>query len=143
VGFEAKKLVAEVELDVQSKAGSIKRQTKKVRGDDDLQQITGNAMYADHLVGEVSAKAGEQFMDLRFPGGEERLEPGKSVGDVDDDAIKRMMIKRTIREYLDKELRLRPRGIKVLSLFFIDTVANYRQYTEDGVTAQGKFARMF
>jgi type III restriction enzyme len=143
VGFEAKKLVAEVELDVQSRVGSIKRQIKKVRGDDDLQQITGNAMYADHLVGEVSAKAGEPFMDLRFPGGEERLEPGKSVGDVDDDAIKRMMIKRTIREHLDKELRLRHRGIKVLSLFFIDTVANYRQYSEAGVALPGKFAKMF
>ncbi len=152
VGFEAKKLVAEVELDVQAKpsksgsagsSGSIKRQTKKVRADDDLQQVTGNAMYADFLVGEVSAKDGAKFMDLRFPGGEVQLTPGQAVGDVDDDAIKRLMIKRTIREHLDKELRLRPKGIKVLSLFFIDTVANYRQYSADGVATQGKFARMF
>ncbi len=146
VGFEAKKLVAEVELDVQAKKGSmgsIKRQTKKVRADDDLQQVTGNAMYADFLIGEVSAKDGAKLMDLRFPGGETQLTPGQAVGDVDDDAIKRLMIKRTIREHLDKELRLRPRGIKVLSLFFIDTVANYRQYSADGVATQGKFARMF
>ncbi len=143
VGFAAKKLEAEVELDVQSRTGTIKRQTKKVRADDDLQQVTNNAMYADYAVGEISAKAGAQFMDLRFPGGEEQLLPGKAVGDVNDDAIKRMMIKRTIREHLDKELRLRPKGIKVLSLFFIDTVANYRQYSADGVAMPGKFAQMF
>ena len=143
VGFEAKKLKAEVELDVQSKSGSIKRGIEKVSPGDDLQQVTSNALYADYLVGEVSAKDGAKFIDLRFPGGEEQLTPGQAVGDVDDDAIKRMMIKRTIREHLDKELRLRPKGIKVLSLFFIDTVANYRQYSEDGVATPGKFARMF
>ena len=143
VGFDAKKLKAEVELDVQSKSGSIKRSVKKVSMGDDLQQVTGNALYADFLIGEVSAKDGAKFIDLRFPGGEEQLTPGQAVGDVDDDAIKRMMIKRTIREHLDKELRLRPKGIKVLSLFFIDTVANYRQYSEDGVATPGKFATMF
>lgn len=143
VGFEAKKLIAEVELDVQAKTGTIKRQSKKVRMDDDLQQVTGNAMYADYMVGEVSAKAGAQYIDLRFSGGEDQLTVGQAVGDVDDDAIKRMMIKRTIREHLDKELRLRPKGIKVLSLFFIDTVANYRLYSDDGIAAQGKFAQMF
>ena len=143
VGFEAKKPVAEIELDVQSKTGSIKRTAKKVRVDDDLQQVTNNAMYANYMVGEFSAKTRAQYLDLRFPGGEEQLTVGQAVGDVDDDAIKRLMIKRTIREHLDKELRLRPRGIKVLSLFFIDTVANYRQYNADGVAMQGKFARMF
>ena len=143
VGFEAKKLVAEVELDVQTKTGTIKRQTKKVRMDDDLEQVTKNAMYANYVVGEFSAKTGAQYLDLRFPGGEQQLTVGQAVGDVDDDAIKRMMIKRTIREHLDKELRLRPKGIKVLSLFFIDTVANYRQYSADGVAMQGKFAQMF
>ena len=141
--FEVKKPVAEVELDVQSKTGSIKRTAKKVRVDDDLEQVTKNAMYANYVVGEFSAKTGAQYLDLRFPGGKEQLTVGQAVGDVDDDAIKRMMIKRTIREHLDKELRLRPKGIKVLSLFFIDTVANYRQYNADGVAAQGKFAQMF
>ena len=143
VGFEGKKPVAEVALDVQSKTGSIKRTAKKVRVDDDLEQVTNNAMYANYMVGEFSAKTGAQYLDLRYSGGEEQLTIGQAVGDVDDDAIKRMMIKRTIREHLDKELRLRPKGIKVLSLFFIDTVANYRQYSSDGVATQGKFACMF
>ena len=50
---------------------------------------------------------------------------------------------RTIREHLDKEKRLRPQGIKVLSLFFIDEVAKYRQYDKDGNSIKGDYARIF
>jgi type III restriction enzyme len=53
------------------------------------------------------------------------------------------MIRRTIEEHLDKELRLRPRGIKVLSLFFIDRVEYYRSYNEQGEAVKGKYALMF
>ena len=45
---------------------------------------------------------------------------------------------KTIEEHLDKELRLTKQGIKVLSLFFIDRVANYRWYDEEGNPQQGK-----
>ena len=62
-------------------------------------------------------------MELRVPGGEQFLKPGEAWGDVDALAVQREMIRRTIREHLDKEKRLRPQGIKVLSLFFIDEVA--------------------
>jgi type III restriction enzyme len=62
---------------------------------------------------------------------------------VDGDAVKRQMIRRTIVEHLDKELRLRPQGIKVLSLFFIDAVENYRKYNADGAKEKGKYAVMF
>ena len=53
------------------------------------------------------------------------------------------MIRRTIREHLDKELRLRPRGIKVLSLFFIDAVERYRRYDADGGPVKGPYAEIF
>jgi type III restriction enzyme len=53
------------------------------------------------------------------------------------------MIRRTIREHLDKEKRLRPHGIKVLSLFFIDAVEKYRQYDADGHAIKGEYARIF
>ena len=52
------------------------------------------------------------------------------------------MTQRAIEEHLDKELRLRPQGIKVLSLFFIDTVEHYRRYNADG-KVKGKYAVMF
>ena len=58
-------------------------------------------------------------------------------------AVQREMIRRTIREHLDKEKRLRPQGIKVLSLFFIDVVDKYRQYDADGNAVKGDYARIF
>ena len=53
------------------------------------------------------------------------------------------MIRRTIKEHLEKEKLLRPKGIKVLSLFFIDSVARYRQYDNDGNPVKGDYARLF
>lgn len=61
----------------------------------------------------------------------------------DEDVFKRMQIRRTIQEHLDKELRFLPRGIKVLSLFFIDRVANYREYDQAGNPRPGKYALWF
>ena len=58
-------------------------------------------------------------------------------------AVQREMIRRTIREHLDKEKRLCPQDIKVLSLFFIDEVAKYRSYDADGNTVKGGYARIF
>ena len=58
-------------------------------------------------------------------------------------AVQREMIRRTIREHLDKEKRLRPQGIKVLSLFFIDAVDKYRRYDDKGSPVKGDYARMF
>ncbi|MBN2164982.1 MAG: hypothetical protein JW717_01760 [Marinilabiliaceae bacterium] len=55
----------------------------------------------------------------------------------------KFQIRKTVEEHLKKELRLNPKGIKVLSLFFIDKVANYRQYDESGNPLQGKFAEWF
>ena len=57
--------------------------------------------------------------------------------------LEREMIRRTIKEHLDKEKRLWPQGIKVLSLFFIDEVAKYRQYDADGNPVKGEYARIF
>ena len=55
-------------------------------------------------------------------------------------AVQREMIRRTIKEHLDKEKRLHPQGIKVLSLFFIDAVDRYRQYDAEGNTVKGDYA---
>lgn len=68
---------------------------------------------------------------------------GKEIGGLGEDVIKRQQIRKTIEEHLEKELRLNPRGIKVLSLLFIDRVENYRQYDKDGNQLNGKYATMF
>jgi len=82
-------------------------------------------------------------MELRVPGGEQFLLPGQAWGDVDPLAVQREMVRRTIKEHLDKEKRLRPQGIKVLSLFFIDEVARYRRYDADGNPVKGEYAQVF
>lgn len=85
----------------------------------------------------------KHHMELRYPGGEVFLQPGQAHGDVDALAVQREMIRRTIKEHLDKEKHLRPLGIKVLSLFFIDAVDKYRQYDADGQPVKGVYAQMF
>jgi type III restriction enzyme len=131
---------AKVKLDVQRGTG-VSRETVTVKPGDDLQQVTGRAVYADYLVQNLGCKAGEEYLELSNQ--EKPLRPGEAIGDVDSDALKRLMIRRTIEEHLDKELRLRPQGIKVLSLFFIDVVEHYRSYAADGTQVKGKYAVMF
>lgn len=65
------------------------------------------------------------------------------LGGTDDDFIKQLQLRKTIEEHLDRELQLSHLGIKVLSLFFIDRVANYREYDSDGNAVKGKYARWF
>jgi type III restriction enzyme len=133
---------ARVELDVHA-ASTVRRREVTVQDGDNLEQTTGRALYADCRVGEIRVEKGNEFMELRVPGGEQHLKPGQAWGDVDALAVQREMIRRTIKEHLDKEKRLRPQGIKVLSLFFIDEVARYRQYDADGNAVKGPYARIF
>ena len=134
------KISAVAELDVQA-AKSVQRKEMTVSDGDRLDELTGRQIYADMRIGEINVK--QQYLELRFPGGEVFLRPGQAHGDVDPLAIQREMIRRTIKEHLDKELRLRPLGIKVLSLFFIDEVAKYRTYAADGNPVKGPYALIF
>ena len=133
---------ARVELDVKT-AGGVKRQEVTVQDGDDLEQTARRALYADCRIGEIRVERGNEYLELRVPGGEQYLRPGHAWGDVDALAVQREMIRRTIREHLDKEKRLRPQGIKVLSLFFIDEVSKYRRYDEGGNAVKGDYARIF
>lgn len=135
-------VTAKVELDIQTATG-VQRREVTVQDGDDLEQTTNRALYADHRIGEIKTAKGDEFMELRFPGGEVFLSLGMAHGDVEPLAIQREMIRRTIREHLEKEMRLRPLGIKVLSLFFIDEVARYRSYDAEGNAVKGEYAQIF
>ncbi len=136
-------LGASVELDVQTSTG-VQRKTVQVQPLDDLEQTTRREIYRGLRIGqEIRAKKGAELLELRYPGGEVLLEKGQAHGDVDALAVQREMIRRTIREHLNKELRLRPQGIKVLSLFFIDEVSRYREYDADGDAVKGAYATIF
>ena len=132
---------AKVELDAETAAG-VRRREVTVQDGDDLEQITKRAIYQDCRIGEIRVEKSNEFVELRVPGDERFLRLGESYGDVDALAVQREMIRRTIHEHLDKEKRLRPQGIKVLSLFFIDAVDRYRQYDE-GNSAKGEYAQIF
>ena len=105
---------ARVELDVES-TGRVRRLEKIVHNGDDLAQITKRALYHDCRIGEIRVEKGNEFVELRVPGGEKFLRLGETWGDVDVLTVQRQMIRRTIREHFDKEKRLLPQGIKVLS----------------------------
>ena len=136
------RIFALVELDVQAASG-VQRREVSVQDGDNLEQTTKRALYADCRIGEIRVEKGNEFVELRVPGGEMFLKPGEAWGDVDPLAMQREMIRRTIRQHLDKEKRLRPQGIKVLSLFFIDAVEKYRQHDAGGQPVKGVYARLF
>lgn len=135
-------IVARVELDMETKGG-VHRQEVDVRDSELLELTTSRAVYHDCRVGEIRVAKGQEFMELRVPGGEHFLRIGEAYGDVDALTVQRQMIRRTIKAHLDKELYLRPRGIKVLSLFFIDAVERYRKYDAEGNPLKGEYAAIF
>lgn len=71
------------------------------------------------------------------------LHEGAMTGSINEMAIRREQIRETIRSHFERERALFPKGIKVLSLFFIDKVENYRVYGRGGAASLGKFAEMF
>ncbi len=133
---------AQVEMDRQAAHGVV-RETLNVQDGDKLEFTTCRAIYRDFRIGTIVARKGEERMTLHYPGGEKDLRPGESHGGVDETAVKRQMIRRTIIEHLDKEKRLAPQGIKVLSLFFVDAVEKYRRYDAAGNPLKGEYAGIF
>ena len=135
-------ITARVELDVKDKKGIVKRNPVLVkRGDDLYEKSGGRDVYEGYIVNEIYCEVGNEYVSFTTKG--VILRPGEAVGDLDDLVIKEQQIRKTIEEHLDKELVLNRQGIKVLSLFFIDRVANYRYYDEEGTPQKGIYARLF
>jgi len=142
VGSRRGAISATVELDLQTRTG-VQRREISVQDGDNLEMTTGRAIYHDCRIGEIRVEPGREFMELRIPGGEHFLKPGQAHGGLDALGMQREMIRRTIKEHLDKEIRLAPQGIKVLSLFFIDAVERYRKYDAEGNPQKGDYAVIF
>lgn len=130
---------AKIELDIQQQ-GNVKRAEKWVKQGDDLLSISGGrSIYDGYVVNDIYCEEGNEYID--FTSKPDIIRLHHAIGDVSEDEYKRLQIRKTIEEHLDKELKLTPMGIKVLSLFFIDKVANYRDY--DAPDQKGKYAIMF
>lgn len=130
--------VARIDMQVQLKSGVIKQQVKTVRQGDNLFDLSNqlNAYQDRYVVSQIDALAGE----VHFVNGEV-LTVGDALGDVTEQQLRRIQIRETVLAHLEKEKRLFNRGIKTLSLFFIDEVAKYRDYSRED--EKGEYARIF
>lgn len=131
---------ARVEIDVLENH-KIKRKRLTVKQGSDLEQLTKRPEYEGYIIKDIYGLEGNEYID--FTSRPEYVKLGCAIGDVDDLQIKTVMIRKTIEEHLEKELELNQQGIKVLSLFFIDKVANYRQYDKNGAEISGEYAQIF
>lgn len=131
---------AKLRIHVQSKEG-VKEKAVTVKQGADLYALSNErACYQDgYEVTEINAEPGTEY--ICFSSGR-TLRLGEETGGLREDVWK-AQIKHTIKRHLEKELLVRERGIKVLSLFFIDRVANYRDYDAEGRPVKGKIAEAF
>jgi len=133
-----KSLVAKLLLDVNDKNGVKRKEISVKPGDDVFLKSNQREVYADgYVVNEIRADDKE----IEFSGGRV-LRLGEQQGGLQDD-IMRFQIERTVANHFSKLKKLKPLGIKVLSLFFIDRVANYRAYDAQGNATLGKFGLWF
>ncbi|MBK9958900.1 MAG: DEAD/DEAH box helicase family protein [Chitinophagaceae bacterium] len=131
-------ITAKIKIDVNTPDG-VKRKT-----------VTANARKNDlfELSGRNDRYDGLKIYEIDF--GSQQIEltngvilgVGQSQGGMNDEVMK-FMIRKTVEEHLRKEKQYRSKGIKVLSLFFIDKVKNYREYDVNGNKVPGRFAKWF
>lgn len=131
--------VARIELETRNAAGAIRCEIKKFDVGDDLRAESGLAEYEGFTVTEINPRGRGHVTFLNGT----TISCGEVIGDSNEEAMQRVQIRETIRAHFEKEKELFNRGIKCLSLFFIDEVANYRQYDEEGNEVKGKFQRIF
>ena len=128
---------ARLELEI-SRAGGIKRETRVVGKNANLfDRSEGLEQYRGFVVSDIDANENT----LSFTNGV-TLRTGEATGDVNEMALRRIQIREAVASHFEKEQLLHSQGIKVLSLFFIDEVARYRSYGQDGEQA-GEYARIF
>lgn len=132
------RVTAKVSINSNEKSG-VRKKTITVKVGDDLYKLSNEReIYADgYIVEEIDA-----INHCISISNGTLLYKGDSQGGLTDEVMK-FQIRKTIEEHLKKEVRLNKLGIKVLSLFFIDKVANYRSYDADGNPVKGKFAEWF
>lgn len=118
---------------------SINRETRILAVDDDLFSLSKNMeQYRGYRISEIDPIRGT----VTFTNGEV-IHTGEVIGDVSEADLRRVQIRETIRSHFEKEKELYSKGIKTLSLFFIDEVAKYRKYDEDGNEINSEYGEIF
>lgn len=130
------KPMARVELEVRTRTG-IQRQTKRLGVGARLHEVSnGVEAYRDLVLTDIDANR-----DIAELSNGNVISAGQLTADVTEDAKRRIQIREVIRAHLDKERELLGQGVKVLSLFFIDEVVKYRDYSREDTL--GDYARVF
>ncbi|WP_211229747.1 DEAD/DEAH box helicase family protein [Olivibacter sitiensis] len=116
----------------------VKKVRQKLAEGANLYELSGDLpVYKNHTITEING-----YLNKIVVNGED-IYPGDIVNDKDELAFRRVQIRETILSHLQKEKQLFDKGIKVLSLFFIDSVEKYRVYDESGEKALGEYAKLF
>lgn len=116
----------------------VKKVRQKLSEGANLHELSGNLpAYKNQSITEING-----YLNKIVVGGQD-IYPGDILNDKDENAFRRVQIRETIMSHLQKEKQLFEKGIKVLSLFFIDSVEKYRIYDEAGEQALGEYARIF
>ncbi len=133
---EAPKVKLEFEIAYKK---SINRESRILSVDDNLYEISNDMeQYKGYRISEINPIEGT----VSFVNGE-TIRKGDVVGDVSEKDMRRIQIRETIKSHFEKEEELFNKGIKTLSLFFIDEVSKYRQYDEEGEELLGEYGEIF
>ena len=130
-----------IEIYVKDRNGSISKKTVTARTNDDIWELSNEVDYyrsSNYIINDIDCFSGEESITLANG---DCINLGDAIGEIDQSAIKKAQIRQTIELHLNKELHYLSRGIKVLSLFFIDEVAKYRDYDADD--EKGDYAKWF
>lgn len=128
---------ARIEIETKNASGSIVRRIKPFAVGDSLKSESGLAEYEGFVVSEINVNGYVTFLNGVT------IRRGEVIGDTNELNMQRVQIRETIKSHFDKERQLFKRGIKCLSLFFIDEVAKYKSYDEDGNEVKGKLQEIF
>ena len=129
---------AKIEFEVRNQSG-VKRKTRIVEEPFDLYAESGNlSSYQSMTLSQFNARDNKIQV-----GATQELYVGEVMGEVDESSMRRIQIRETIKSHLEKESRLYNRRVKVLSLFFIDEVAKYKQYDNQNDPYNGEYAQIF
>jgi len=130
--------VAYIELEVKQNNGIAKKIIKISEQDNLFVKSNELAEYKGFVVKEINAATNK----VGFTNGID-IFVGQTTGNVDEDHLRRIQIRETIKSHLEKERIMFSKGIKVLSLFFIDEVAKYRVYDDNNNQTNGEYAKIF
>lgn len=137
----AKAWTAKLELSCRKADGSLERMPKTVKPHQALSEVSGNPAYEGWRINEMRIADGTEPASIELTN-YGVLTEGEAIGGATG-AIYKEMIRETVREHLRKEAMLRSKGIKVLSLFFVDKVASFLGEGTNNDDANGDFVRWF